>query len=447
MNSQQNLYHTKVTADFKKIPTSNFHTQNLNYIARILAVTGHIVNGHKGFEKRTNENPMSIYKIILEHYKQLNKQKKITTLKNIQQNIQTEIDNFVKMFYNALDKDKQYIQLKKTRYILGFILQKDIKLDVMEFLRGFYLVSKMDGNLREEVQGMGYGITLPLNFHKFSKENQYTLEDLAKTAYANKDFSDEYIYQELLNKRLINKKAKPIYFNSMDLIPTWDQIIDQYGVELKYEKNKKIIDAYIRQKQGTGISDDIGILITALLDSIRDTDYPNSHEDQIISRILGGITADRLDTIRNLAQYSLFGGIDEVIGDYFNKIFTEKLNSNEFRKAYKIKKNVNSLATTDDLVTLIKLGNIAPRIHSSVRYFAKHIIKDKLISSQYINIINLGYSILNKKQIYPPYTIIPNKIGFHKIRFNNFVDAINEIINRLNKEKLTSLKLKEVNNS
>ena len=57
------------------------------------------------------------------------------------------------------------------------------------------------------------------------------------------------------------------------------------------------------------------------------------------------------------------------------------------------------------------------------------------------------YSILNKKQIYPPYTIIPNKIGFHKIRFNNFVDAINEIINRLNKEKLTSLKLKEVNNS
>jgi len=281
--------------------------------------------------------------------------------------------------------------------IMGYPFLKNIPIDPLEFMRGFYFASQMDNyETRKEVREkhgleMGGGECYAVDKERLMDFN-ISFRELASGEY------DNWLLQSLSHKKrmeLFEELGIVINRPVNTLANTFNELSDGAISVGRQEDGSYITSAYIREERGAGVSDDIAIVLASLLPPLyNDSSYLYNPRSAWISRFMGAHFTDMIDTIDKSTNIVLPCGLDEALGNTFNGLFQRIYTSPEVSEAL----GIGTIKETDDLIdkdTLLDYiavsANLTDRdevdnkyssaiIHSSLRYFLKEDSDDASIS-------------------------------------------------------------------
>jgi len=155
----------------------------------------------------------------------------------------------------------------------------------------------------------------------------------------------------------------------------WTILKQERGVDLL--ENRHLTNQYIRYKTGLGCADDIAIFLASFLPNTYSSQARNNAE---ISRFLGALMADKIDTLEKDARFVFPGGQDEFVGEYFNTLFQTVCRVNKkFRDKFEITRRKDEQYELLPQRTIVDYmaasANLRDEtIHSSQRWFYKDIM-------------------------------------------------------------------------
>ena len=292
---------------------------------------------------------------------------------------------------------------REGKPIAGLEFLKNQDIDMLEFMRGFYFASLMDNHedIRANVKQIyghrsGGGEGYIMNKQEIMKYG-INLDHLAKKRHSGllgiiNDMEYGRGIEVLTKIGVISGDAgakgtiDPTKYN-------WDALKSERATDL--QKNPNLTNQYVRHERGRGCGDDIAVFLASFLPN---TYSKQERKNSEISRFIGALLADNIDTVEKDARFAFPGGQDEFSGEYFNKLFkTSARTSKNFRDKFEIKKRkdeqYNLLPKRVIVDYMAASANIPDEtVHSSQRHFFKE-VNGTCAISQYVKQV---FTILRK---------------------------------------------------
>jgi len=371
----------------EKTPTL-FLNADTNQVFNIMATEGHAQNGDATYQKPyLNTTRADIIEAITEKGTPLLKRK--FSKGRFQDLTQKYTDNIIETIAGGLLKMEE--SRKKGKRLEKIPLRGLNKMtcfgeaNPLELARGFFFAGNMDtyngvrsnGFLKYGIQeGGGEGF---LTQTKRIQELGIGISDMSKIDYKG----DLEILNRLPNEKRLKvlENLKVIKRNNFPLEKieraelTWEEI-KSHPESHDTLKDTKYREQYIRGVKGYGVGDDIAIFLAGFLPP---TIYKEGHKESplaVQSRIIGGLLADKIDTISKESRIFIPGGADEIGAKYINGIWNKLAQNPDFREAYNIREQPDeqyNLLTLEELVdfTVAAANTRDQQVHSSQRYFWK----------------------------------------------------------------------------
>jgi len=364
----------------------------------VRAIPGHAQNGHstfRGFQSETRRYPNTDIDTVLEAIEgnRIQGIERISTelFKNMSQQTIDDIVLFVENYFKPILKNplgdipdplRKALDENKTP-IGGLRFLGHQEIDTLEFMRGFYFASLIDNykTIRSKVKQIyghesGGGETLVMDKNKLMEYGLNINSLSEKKLPGLLGIIGDMEYEkgiELLTQMGIVKKINSI--GTIDPLKyNWDAIKSESAVDLL--KNTDLINQYIRYERGLGCGDDIAIFLSSFLPM---TYSKQERKNGEISRFIGALMADKIDTIEKDARFAFPGGQDEFIGEYFNTLFKTACKRNrKFREKFEIDKRKDEQYDLLPQRTIVDFMAASANtrdssVHSSQRWFYKEI--------------------------------------------------------------------------
>ncbi len=285
------------------------------------------------------------------------------------------VDVFRRFLNNPLQR---YIVLHTREHepILGLEFLRDLLLDPVEVMRGFYYGANWDSpqtrrNVRQEYGvSMGWGECYPVSVDRM-REYGISFANLSEADYQGRRL---FLLNRLPHKKRLQLLARIGVVSALsDPSPATSlDDLDTLGVPIGRHQGQTLVNAYIRERQGKGFSDDIGVVLAAFLPSIRKYEYVDAERNGWFSRMVGAFLADHIDTLDKSIPRVILGGLDGAIASILDGEFTNLYASGRFRKEHCLRDvhGEQHLVMDPVLTDFTAAGaNKGQVIHSSARYF------------------------------------------------------------------------------
>lgn len=376
-----------------------FADKEASNILSLKAVEGHAQNGHGRFNH--NRYPNTTTTDILSAIEErglpiLGEDFSATRFRETTQGYIDSIVHLMEDWFKQVEENLDNLHLV-SRYITldsplaGMSCFKGMKLDALEFARGFYLSTRMD--TLKGVRSVGferYGWQAGGGeCHLVSMENlkRYGIGiySLSKIMYHNsfKEFNNMSHSSRLkILKKLgiIKEKSLPLEDIAAGEY-TWKKI-KAHPEATNLIENPEYQGLYIREEKGQGVGDDIEIRLAGSLPPTIFEDNYRESRIAVQSKILGALLGDKIDTDEKSTKYFLPGGQDEIAGLQVNGKYGRLAQDKRVRKRFHIKErpdNDYNLVPDDEVVDFtmagvnIQTGKRNQLVHSSQRWFYKNV--------------------------------------------------------------------------
>jgi hypothetical protein len=356
----------------------------------LMATIGHAVNAHGAFRDH-GKFPNTNFDDVMNALRGASKKISNPEIYGFPVRCQQDIDDYAEtmLFRFFDDKKKKRKLVNASGEFLGRLQFLDgFQAHSLGLLAGWMFTSMMDSeDVRDDVESlyghrMGRGETFAVDRERLAYLG-INLDELAKRNY------DYEFINHLDQKQLIKMFRKagvivstPVDPKDIDHRMSWSEAKEQFGMNTAL-MGGDIIQAYIRAVRGLGVMDDVAIFLSGyLLPSFKNVyeivngvvmPYHDNDPSELMSQLLGGAGADRVDTKEKYSYWVVEGGQDHLSGLLAAAKYAFSCQDKGFRDSFGIPHRSDGVYELLDRGTIVDFTLASAKlkydIHSSARYF------------------------------------------------------------------------------
>ena len=359
----------------------------------IMATIGHAQNGHcmfRGHGKYPNTTFDTVLDALLKNSKKMTDSEIMDFPARCQEDIDDHVNQMLFSFFRDRIPHRKLLNSKgqplgRLNFLNGFNAYS------LSLLVGWAFTGAMDSEKTRDKVEEKYG-------HRMGRGSTYAVDrELLATLgidldeLARKEYSYDFL-NHIEPKKLIETFRKTGIIVSkpageLDHRMSWEEAKTEFSAP----KGKDIIQAYIRTVKGKGVADDIAIFLSAyLIPSHKNVfkmidgnfhPYYTNNPSELMSQLIGGSGADRVDTKEKYTNLIIEGGQDSLSARLAQAKYAQLCRDASFRSDHDIPAAKEHVILDEDSIIDNTLASAKMKydIHSSARYFLKgHEIKEKM---------------------------------------------------------------------
>lgn len=414
----------------------------------IRAIPGHAQQGHVTFSNRKPNTTSTDVVNALINSKVRNRD--AFEFGGFYDRSQSRIDGIVRMveaFYQKVDEKLANGTLCYDDCIVDYLPETAFfgsgnKINILEYMRGFFFGANMDSfDVRSqgfEEYGIqaGGGDTVILN-RAVLRKHGINLDHLSTVGSHKKHLSFLNHLPSHLRMDVLRGLGAIVEVDAqLDDIPdeslSWDLVKETLGVE----KNANLLSGYVRHARGMGVSDDFARINAGFLPGTY-TRTRNTTNLDFLSRVQGASDADTIDTFEKDSSILFSNGQDELVGQYFNRLFKKYCKDWRFRKVFNIGEHQEHTLVPRNVITDFTVAsmNFEYGVHCSERRFLKEIEHCGISTCALKEYVRFGVEEAKKRGLSVDREAIA-RLGVHSL---GYIPNINVTFDSLDLRKVLSL--------